>query len=176
MNQKQAISILAIIKSAYPNFYKDMNDEDIKTTVELWSTMFVNDNPSVVTEAVKALICTLKYPPTIADVKEKIRLITQPEEMTEQEAWSKVRGAMSYYTAVESYNNLPDILQKLVGSPNQLREWAQMNQEHIETVVKSNFLRSYTAKMTRERSIQALPESTKIMIEGLGEKFKMLEG
>jgi hypothetical protein len=175
MSQEQVLSILAILKAAYPNFYKDATDKDLQDVIDLWSTMFVDDNPAIVTEAVKALICTLKYPPSIADVKEKIRLITQPEEMTEIEAWNRVKGAISYYSSQDNFLGLPEILQKLVGSPNQLREWAIMDIGQLETVVKSNFMRSYAAKARTAQQYDCLPGSTKELIGGLSEKFKMLE-
>lgn len=175
MNRIEVIQVLGIMKTAYPNFYKDLKKDDADKAIDLWSTMFVDDNPAIVTEAVKALICTLKYPPSIADVKEKIRLITQPEEMTEIEAWNRVKGAISYYSSQDNFLGLPEILQKLIGSPNQLREWATMDIGQLETVVKSNFMRSYTAKSKTAQQYDCLPGSTKELIGGLSEKFKMLE-
>src|SRR5690606_20078926 len=98
--------------------YKDISKEEAKAAVDLWATIFSDTPAKLVIEAVKSLICTLKYPPTIADVKEKIHLLTQPQGMSELEAWNTVRRAISYYDAQENYNNLPPMLQKLVGSPN----------------------------------------------------------
>ena len=176
MTRDEVVGILGIMKVAYPNFYKDLKKDEADKTIGLWCQMFVDDNPAIVTEAVKALICSFKYPPTIADVKEKIRLITEPETMTEMEAWNKVRGAVTYYEAQSNFDNLDPILKKLVGSPNQLREWALADLTHLETVVKSNFMRSYTAKVKSEQQKQALPESTKELIQELNKQFKMLEG
>lgn len=165
MDKVEAATILSILKIGYPNFYKDLKSEEIDNAIDLWSTMFANDSALVVTEAVKALMCTLKFPPTIADVKEKIALITQPEVMTEMEAWARVKGAMSYYHAKECFDNLDPILQRLVGSPNQLREWAVMDTETINSVVQSNFMRSYKARVASEREYIALPESAKELID-----------
>lgn len=176
MTTDETIGILGIMKIAYPNFYKNLSKEEAQQTAMLWSQMFEGDNAKVVTEAVKALICTLKYPPTVADVKEKMRLITRTEqEVTEMEAWNQVKVAISYYSAKDNFERLPLILQKLVGSANQLREWALMNAEHVETVVKSNFMRSYTARVKADEQLESLPESTKELINSLGDKFKMLE-
>ena len=175
MTMDETIGILGIMKIAYPNFYKNLSKEEAQQTAMLWAQMFEGDNSKVVTEAVKALICTLKYPPTVADVKEKMRLITKPKEVTEMEAWNQVKGAISYYSAGDNFENLPATLKKLVGSANQLREWALMNAEHVETVVKSNFMRSYTARVKADEQLESLPESTKELINSLGDKFKMLE-
>ncbi|MGB4293798.1 MAG: replicative helicase loader/inhibitor [Bacteroidales bacterium] len=167
---------MAILKTAYPTFYKNYSKEDVNAAVDLWATMFSEESIQVVTEAIKALMCTLKYPPTIADVKEKIAMITQPLMMTEMEAWSRVRGAISYYHANEAFANLPPMLQKIVGSPNVLKEWSQMDIETLNTVVQSNFMRSYKAKVAQEREYAMLPSSTKQLIAGLAQKYSLTEG
>lgn len=164
MTREETKAILAVLKAGYPNFYKDMTKEDAKNTVDLWATMFADEKPQIVIEAVKSLICTLKYPPTIADVKEKIALITQPPAMTEMEAWQIVRKAISYYNAEENFINLPPEIQKVVGSPNMLREWAQMDADTVNSVIQSNFMRSFRAKVAQEKEQSMLPESTKRLI------------
>ena len=173
MTREETKAILAVLKAGYPNFYKDMTKEDAKNTVDLWATMFADEKPQIVIEAVKSLICTLKYPPTIADVKEKIALITQPPAMTEMEAWQIVRKAISYYNAEENFINLPPEIQKVVGSPNMLREWALMNVETVNSVIQSNFMRSYKAMAAREREYAMLPSSTKKFIAELTGKYDM---
>jgi hypothetical protein len=176
MTREETKAILAILKAGYPNFYKDLKSTDANDIINLWSTMFTDDSPKVVTEAVKALMCTLKFPPTIADMKEKIALITQPQRMTEMEAWRIVRSAISYYGASENFASLPPIIQKVVGSPNQLREWAVMEAETVDSVIQSNFMRSYKVKVAQQKEISMLPESTKQMISELSEKLSITDG
>ena len=166
MTRQEALAVMAMLKTAYPTFYKNFSKEDISAAVNLWATMF-SEEFQVVTEAIKALMCTLKYPPTIADVKEKIAMITQPLMMTEMEAWSRVRGAISYYHANEAFANLPPMLQKIVGSPNQLREWALMDVETVNSVIQSNFMRSYKPKVAQQKEYAMLPSSTKQLIADL---------
>lgn len=176
MTRQEALAVLVILKTAYPTFYKNYSKEDVNAAVDLWATMFSDEPVSIITEAVKSLICTLKYPPTIADVKEKIAMITQPLMMTEMEAWSRVRGAISYYHANEAFANLPPMLQKIVGSPNVLKEWSQMDIETLNTVVQSNFMRSYKAKASQEKEYAMLPSGTKQLIAGLAQKYSLAEG
>ena len=173
MTRQEALAIMAMLKTAYPSFYKDLSKEDINAAVNLWATMFSEESIQVVTEAIKALMCTLKYPPTIADVKEKIALIMQPPAMTEMEAWQIVRKAISYYNAEENFINLPPEIQKVVGSPNMLREWALMNVETVNSVIQSNFMRSYKAKVAQEKEYAMLPSSTKKFITELTGKYDM---
>lgn len=173
MTRQEAIKIMTILKTAYPNFYKDYSKEELNAAIDLWATMFVDEHPKIVTEAVKALICTHKYPPTIADIKEKIATITRPQEMTEMEAWQKVKAAISYYNAAENFERLPPILQKVVGSPNTLREWAVMDGEVVNSVIQSNFMRSYKAKVAQQKEYAMLPSSTKQLIAGLSQRLSL---
>ena len=164
MTKQEALAIMITLKTAYPAFYKNYSKEELNAAVNLWATMFADDPAYIVTEAVKSLMCTLKYPPTIADVKEKIVTIMHPETMTEMEAWQKVRRAISYYNADETFAQLPPVIQKIVGSPNTLREWAQMDADTVNSVIQSNFMRSFRAKVAQEKEQSMLPESTKRLI------------
>ena len=73
MTQKEATQILAILKAAYPNSYKGMTKEEAIGTVNVWATQFINMPASVVMIAVNKLISTNTFPPSIGEVKEKIR-------------------------------------------------------------------------------------------------------
>lgn len=176
MDKSETAAVLAVLKIGYPRFYNGLSCDEVDSAIDIWTTMFSDDSALVVTEAVKALMCTLKFPPTIADVKEKIALITQPAAMSEMEAWTKVKGAMSYYSAQENFDGLEPILQKLVGNPNQLREWANMDTSTINSVVQSNFMRSYKARATAEKEYIALPTSARALMDRLGaDKIGLIE-
>lgn len=173
MTREETAKILVVLKTAYPSFYR--NSEEVTDAINLWSTMFADDNPRIVMEAVKSLICTLKYPPTIADIKEKINLILVPKQATEMEAWSTVLDAIkdANYNASLHFENFPDTIKKIVGSPGQLREWAQMDSQTVNSVVQSNFMRSYTEKVKQNSELAKLPQSTKDMMQQLSEKLAM---
>lgn len=176
MTREDTKSILSVLRAGYPNFYKDLNKADADQIIDLWATMFADEPLMVVIEAVKSLMVTAKFPPTIADVKEKIYLITHPQTMTEIEAWNLVRKAIGYYNAQENFDSLSPTLRKLVGSPNQLREWAVMDSETVNSVIQSNFMRSYKARVQQEKETVMLPESTRAMIQGLSAKMSITDG
>lgn len=73
MTQKEATQILAILKAAYPNSYRGMTKEEAVGTVNVWATQFINIPANVVMIAVNKLISTNTFPPSIGEVKEKIR-------------------------------------------------------------------------------------------------------
>ena len=173
MTREETKAIMAILKAGYPNFYRNMTKEDATNAINLWATMFAEEPPQIVTEAVKSLMCTLKYPPTIADVKEKIELLTQPEQLTEMEAWNLVKKAMNTSDFVKSFQELPPTIRRIVGSASQLKEWAYT--EGDMSVVSSNFMRSYRARAAHERELVRLPQAAKEMIAGVADGMKMIE-
>ena len=75
MTKKEATQILAMLKAAYPNFYKDMGAEEAQGTISVWTMQFADLPAEVVLMALNKHISTGKFPPTIAEIKEKITAI-----------------------------------------------------------------------------------------------------
>jgi hypothetical protein len=141
--------------------------------------MFADDDLDIVTAAVEAFIATdvKGFSPVIGIIKNKISEIKRPENITEFEAWSRVKQAISngYYGCIEEFEKLPPILQRLVGSPNQLRDWATMSTETLNTVVASNFMRSYKARAIHEHEYAMLPGDVKKFISDFSDRMKFPE-
>ena len=179
MTRQETVSILAILRAAFPSFYKGMERKDLEGIVSLWNDMFRDDAANVVAGAVKALIATKTtgYPPTIGEVKEHVRRITKPREMTEQEAWARISKALrnSLYGSEEEFRKLPPVLQSVVHDPRQLREWAMMDEATVQSVVASNVQRSFRARARQARDFEALPEDVKALSRGLAEQLSLQE-
>ena len=179
MTRDETIDLLTVLKAAYPNFYRGMTRKDADSVIDLWFDMFQDDPAGLVGIAVKRHIATdtKGFPPHIGAIKDAIGKIQQPEEMTEIEAWNIVRNAIRSYPwdAKEQFDKLPPVLQRLVGSPNQLVEWGQMEAEVISSVVASNFQRSYKARAAHEREFLALPSEVKEAMTQIAAGMKMPE-
>lgn len=181
MNLKESAAIVAILQTAYPDHYRAMSDDMLASTIRLWCDMFAVEPVNVVRDAVAYYIQTSPEPfaPNIGQIKETIRKMTQPQQMTEMEAWGLVMNALrnSSYGYKEEYAKLPPAVQRCVGSANQLREWAQMDTEEVSTVVASNFQRSFRAVSRQEAEWAKLPEAMQEKMRALaGQFFKpMLE-
>ena len=72
MNRKEAAQILAILKASYPNFYKNLTTEDAQGIVGVWSMQFAEMSAEIVLMALNKAISICTYPPSIAEVKDKI--------------------------------------------------------------------------------------------------------
>lgn len=123
--------------------------------------------------AVQKYMITEKFPPTIADIRKKAREVMQPdiEILTELEAWSLVRKAISNsgYHAEEEFARLPEACRIAVGSPANLREWAIMNTDEVETVEQSHFIRNYRTVQKRMKEDAMIPDQIKALITKMKE-------
>lgn len=133
MNLMETAKIMAVLETAYPMFYAKKTQQEREDAIRLWAEMFADEPGELVAMAVKALIKSRvsTFPPGIGEITEKIQQITQPDEMTELEAWSLVAKAVSNsaYNSGEEFRKLPPVVQRLVGAPSQLKEWAIMDSE-----------------------------------------------
>lgn len=175
MTREDTIKILSVLRGAYPAFYRDITKQEAESTIALWESMFDEEPYEIVAAAVKAFISGdgKGFPPAIGQIKERIRQITQPEGMTELEAWRYVSKALrnSTYGSKEEFAKLPHEVQAVVHDPGQLRQWALAQTDEVESVIASNFMRSFRAKQKAAKEYMALPTSVKqLMISaGFGE-------
>lgn len=169
--------VMDVLTVAYPQFYRRQSPEERAKALMLWASMFEGDPVELVVGAVKALVAAKEddWPPSIGAVKAKIRLLTEPEQMTEAEAWGLVRRAIrnSSYESKREFEALPPMLQKLVGDASQLRDWALMEEETVQSVVASNFQRSYKVRAQAAREYAALPPSVKELVGAVAGRFAL---
>lgn len=165
MTRNDVIKIMSVLRGAYPGFYRGISKAEALDTINLWADMFANDDAALVGVAVKCLIETDEkgFPPTIGQVKAKMRMLASKTAPTESEAWNLVAAAVKngLYGAAEEFAKLPDVCQRIVGSPSQLRDWAMMDSDSLHSVVASNFQRSYRAISDRQKELAKLPEDVK---------------
>lgn len=180
MTREETIQILSVLRGAYPAFYRDTSRQEAEAVVNLWAAMFADDDAAVVGAAVKALIAGDEkgFPPVIGQVKAKIRQITEQTPMTELEAWSLVSKAISNssYNSEAAFAKLPPEIQDVIRNPGQLRQWALGSAEELETVIASNFQRSYRTHQQRRKEYNALPSDVKKMMLQAGETRALPEG
>ena len=169
MDKPETLKILAVLRVAYPNFYKAMSEDDYRDTAILWSDLFRDDPFTLVSAAVKTLIATDEkgYPPNIGAVKATMAKLTEPPVLTEMEAWNLVRRYMSAYATHEEFMELPEAIRRAVGSASQLCQWALTDMESLP-VIMSNFMRSYKTAVTEEREYARIPKDVRALMAGKG--------
>lgn len=165
MTRDETIKLLMVIQAAYPNF----KPPDKTVAVDTWYTMLKDMDYNVVQMGLRAYITsdTSGFAPSIGQLINTIYLTQNPQELNEMEAWFLVSRAIrnGYYGAVEEFNKLPPLVQKAVGSPDNLRNWALTDSKSIENVVQSNFMRTYRTVVNRAKEYQKMPKDIKALIE-----------
>lgn len=177
MTIDEAGAIMDVLKVAYPRFYINQTEDEKYDASKLWTTMFADDDAPLVVAAVKSFIATdIKgYPPHIGAIKNEIQKITTPAEMSELEAWNIVKKAVtnSLYNAKDEYEKLPPMIKRICGSPSTLREWAAIDFDELNTVVSSNFQRSYRAVSKAERDYAMVPSDVKQIMSELTKRMDL---
>lgn len=177
MTIKETAKLIAVIAEVYPRF---MDGRNIETTVTLWQKIFAGDAYAEVEAAFFAFVSTDEkgFPPAPGALRALLNKLKQPEgETTETEAWAMVQKATrnSIYNADKEFAALPEDVQRSVGSPATLREWAMMDSETLNTVVASNFMRGYKARAVQVRELQKLPPMVREVFGLLGDALRLPE-
>ena len=166
MTREETVKIMRIICDSYPN-YKPTNLSEI---VDVWCMMLSDYTYDEVSIALKAYITsnTSGFAPAIGQLIEMIKTITEGQELNDMEAWAIVSKAIrnSAYNSVEEFAKLPSLVQKAVGLPDQLRQWA-LDENFNEQVASSNFMRCYRAELNRQQEIARMPSKVRQLIQNM---------
>ncbi len=148
MNIKDSAKIMALLEAGYAPHYNKLTADNKSDIVKLWASLFANCDYTLVEGAVKAYIVNdkLGFPPTPGQIIENIKRLTssQGENMTDEEAWNLIKKAISNgnYNAEEEFDNLPKILQRVVGSPQMIKNYAMYTPKEMQ-YVKKDIMDSY---------------------------------
>lgn len=169
MTTQDMAQIMDILTAFYPSFYAKQTDDARYLTAKLWANIFDAYPVEVVAAGVKMYVASDEkgYPPVPGQIISKLQTFIRQDDMTEMQAWSIVRKALSncaYYSERE-FNKMPPLIQRVCGSPQQLKDWALMDLDELNSVIASNFQRSYRALAEAERERSALPKDIQNMIQ-----------
>lgn len=180
MTIEETGAIMNILKVAYPRFYNGADVQETTNALKLWYEMFADDDVSLVAVAVKSYIATDEkgFPPHIGAIKNSMYNLLNAKSIDSVKAWDLVRKAVSKsaYGAQEEFENLPESIRSIVGSPRQLFEWSQMESDVFNSVVASNFQRSYRARQESEKRFSLFPEDVKKEIYGITKRIELESG
>lgn len=165
MTREQVGKLLMTIQAYYPNY----NPPDKEITLNAWHIMLAEYPEELVLQALRACIATNAsgFAPDVGQIMSKIQTISQPQELDGMAAWGLVSKALrnGTYGAVEEFNKLPPLVKQAVGMPDNLKNWATSDYQTIETVIQSNFLRTYETVVKRANEINRMPDDIKSLIE-----------
>lgn len=153
MNKKQFAIIATAIKAAYPNS-KVMETEE---EMEFWYKMLQDLESPVVENAVMEYMCTKKFPPTIAEIREMcIERMASPL-LTADEAWGTVCNALSnygFYNPKAAFETMDEITLSIVKNLG----WSRLCQSENPVADRANFRMAYEEKAKHVQAKRMLPE------------------
>lgn len=162
MTREEAKKMLMVVQVAYPNWHP----VSITETIDAWFIFIEDYTYEEVMQAVKRFILTdtKGFAPSIGQIVACIHESHESDGMSELEAWSMVWKAIcnSNYNSEAEFEKLPLAAQKAVGSPANLREWAQMETDTVFSVAQSHFIRGYRTALERQKLEEKLPNNLRI--------------
>lgn len=172
MNRAETLKILAVIKAAYQNF----GIGDTVAITNLWQRIFEETPYKVVNAAVITFISsdTKGFPPSPGQINSLCHRIISNGEITESEAVALILKATrnGTYGAMEEFNKLPPICQRIVVNPERLTDWAKLPEGEVNTVIASNLRRAYISQLKKDEEIKYMPEAVRKQLKSL----KMIGG
>lgn len=164
MTREDVQDLLMMVQAVYPNY----NPPSKTAAVNAWLMCLDKYDNKVVQLAFTTYMTTNTsgFPPVPGQLVEILQSLTQPQELNELEAWSLVRQALKdcNYNSEQEFAKLPTIIQKTVGTPQQLRIWAS-DTEFNENVVSSNFIKAYRTEVKRATELNKMPDDIRKLVE-----------
>lgn len=153
MTRDETKKLLAVITTTYPNFH--LNEPAL--AVDTWWKILEPDDGQLIFDAftVYARTDTSGFAPTPGKLHMMIA-DRQNSGLSEGEILTHLTQASrkGNYQFEEAFAELPPLLQKAVGSPTVIRNWASMESESLSYSF-SNVIKVYKELLRREKENQA---------------------
>lgn len=164
MTREETKKIVAVVSMTYPNF----KPENMTDTVNAWHLFLEDYSYREISLALKAYVQTsgTAFPPSVSELIGYVYKASELNEMSETDAWNMVRLATcdGLYHSKEQFDGLPKDVQMAVGSHDQLKAWAELDTDTLESVIASNFKRAYRGALKRKNDVARLPGEMKGLI------------
>lgn len=177
MTKDEVITLIQTIIVIYPAS-KVKADE---LTVNVWHEMLRDLPGEVVGAATKRMCSTLKFPPSIADIRENVAQAVKEAKgiPSAGDAWAKVRKALSwygYYRPEEARKALGEQIWRAVEMVGGWRELC----EGETAILSAQFERRYNAMVQQDVNRVQIPasvnEDMKKLVGNLTESLKLEAG
>ena len=174
MTRDETLKILSVLNALYPNdmHIKASTASDLENKKKLiimtWMKQFENYSYEEVSNAIHVHIASDIYgkAPTIGKLKSLIQTVTETN-ITPVEAWNILYSAICHggYDMHKVYKKLPYEIKACV-TPEQMHEWAfETDAKTCQTVIASNFQRSFQAKQQYLKQMDKIPNTVKIALK-----------
>jgi len=177
VDHKGAAAMMAIMQVAYPRFYAQQGEVQMKAAVSLWADALADYPEEAIHVALVRVIRESPFPPTIADIVKRLEVMRDTGSDAPEALWRKVVRAVcdGYYHAAERFEELPSVCKQFVGSPENLRSMSQMDEDVLMTVTRGQFMKRVDTLLECEKVMQETPAHVLRLMQGLGGAMRMPE-
>lgn len=172
MTREETKELLMTIRAIYPNF--NVKPEEMTPTINAWQMMLEEYPAQAVSTALQIYVKTNNtgFAPSVSQIIGAMYAPIQNDSLSEGEAWALVKKAIQdgNYHSEERFNELPPIVQKAVGNSNMIRQWAMSDTDEVNTVIASNFQRTYRTLVSRQEFSDRVPERLQDIVRGISDK------
>jgi len=181
LTREDTIRLIGIITMAYPNFDKFRDEKHIRSLVQVWADMFADDEPGLVAMAVKTHISTSKWPPSIAEIREIMARITNPNIIPPERAWEIVAKYLFVKGEFGDSFNIQDELPPAIADTVNAIGYSQLYELNRAYVYGGSskaglgrlaFIQAYTERIERMRTDAIMPASLKTKIAAASAEYE----
>lgn len=172
MTREEVKKLIMIIQATYPNW----NIKNKQETLDAWDLFLADYEFNTMMMALKTYITSADsgFAPSVSQL---ISMARKPKELTQADEgaiWREIRPCIrrGIYHAEEDFEKLSPMAKKVVGQPSQLREWAMLESEVIDSVIQSNMKSRIKDIQRRDLEISAMPIEIQAMIQNTIEMKK----
>jgi len=165
MTREEVKKLIMIIQATYPNW----NIKNKQETLDAWAFFLEDYEYNSMMMALKTYISSADsgFAPSVSQL---ISMARKPQELTQADEgaiWREIRPCIrrGIYHAEEDFEKLSPMAKKVVGQPSQLREWAMLESEVIDSVIQSNMKTRIKDIQRRDLEISAMPIEIQTMIQ-----------
>lgn len=178
MNKDQTAKFLTLVKSNYPNYYKDSDDLADTMLINSWHKAFQDIPAEVMISAFDKHLLTKKFPPTVSELRESaLQIISPVPQISGEVAWEiacKKASSFGRYRKDEGMESLRRSYPTIARTVNAIG-WETVCNAPLEGgFVKRDFLAYYEEVDAPEREQNLIPNAMWKQIQERQKNHKQL--
>lgn len=171
MTKQEFLAIAKGMKTMYASqhFMED------NTALEMWYKLLSDLDARLVSAAVQQHICTSRFPPTVADIREACSKVTVTPRKDWLEGWHEIVkciGTYGYYRPQEALKALR-AFDETTGRVAEMLGWQNLCMSENAVADRANFRQAYETIQAREVESAKLPPSVNNLISGVAAQLQI---
>lgn len=168
MTEREALKLVSVAIANFPA----MQEKDMRPTAALWFKMLEDIPYRLAEKALLKVLSLAKFFPTVAEIREAVVYLRNPDQITSAEAWGLVVAAIRRYSGIYNPDKVYAALPDTVARVAKMMDIREIGLSENQDVTRAQFMRMYDTVAARERERAQLPANVLQITDAL--KRKML--